>query len=240
MAGEERRRLEEAARRFVEELAEDFATSVPRVRVYGRGEEERVCGVEAAACYNERTREIMVHEDWADSVGTLLHEFAHHLQLEEAEGDPDRAYTHIEEPHCRRPHEAAAKWFADNYWEFYAKRYRAILSGEAGPRRDGRPLCGFSAARLWEAIGRLDSLFGRLGRRSRAGEREAMEVGEALAVMDIALAAFMRACGLGGKRDRILAGRDEMLERLKREGFGGAQEHLGRLTAAIREALARE
>ena len=239
MAGEERRRLEEAARRFLEEVAEDFATSVPRVRVYGREEAEKVCGIEAAACYSERAREIMVHEDWADDTNTLLHEFAHHLQLEEAEGDPDRAYSHFEEPHCRRPHEIAAKWFADNYWEFYAKRYRAILSGEAGPKRDGRSLCGFSAARLWETIGRLDSLFGRLGRR-RVGEREAREVEETLAAMDIALAAFVRACGLGGKRDRILAERDEMLERLKREGFGEAREHLGRLAAAIREALARE
>jgi len=145
-----RRRLRAAARRLLEEAARDFRTSAPGVRVASPAEVRELCNVEAAACYLAGRKEIVVDERWAAHTGTLLHEFAHHLQLEESGGDPYRAFTDLGKPHCERPHEIAAKWFADDFADFYKRRHEALLGGAGDPRRDGALACGFSVATLWK------------------------------------------------------------------------------------------
>ena len=245
---ETRRRLEEAARRFLEEVAEDFRTSAPGVRVADREEVRRVCGADAAACYVAARREILLGEGAAGDVGTLLHEFAHHLQLEEAEGSPERAFSGFDRPHCERPHEVAAKAFAADFFPFYAKRYRAILSGETGPKRDGALACGFSVATLWKRAEEGGFLLLGSAERVRelgspeAAERTAREFAASIAPeLELLVAAAGRACGGDPSGRREAALRVRSAAELAREGrYARAQEHLEYARDRLRDSLVRE
>ena len=236
-----RRRLRAAARRLLEEAARDFRTSAPGVRVASPAEVRELCNVEAAACYLAGRKEIVVDERWAAHTGTLLHEFAHHLQLEESGGDPYRAFTDLGKPHCERPHEIAAKWFADDFADFYKRRHEALLGGARGPRRDGGLACGFAALRFWQrAEGAARELEGLGAARRPPTEWERDRARSTAEAARFYAAAFARACGVGDRLGEVLTDVDWALMMAEGGDFLGAAERLRRARASALLALRRE
>ena len=190
-----RRGLGEAAQRLLEELARDFGTSVPGLAVArGAAELREACGMaEVAGCYRFKERTIVLSESMLGSVETILHEFAHHLQLELHDGDWLAAFGFTRVPHCQRPHEARAKAFASWLAPFYERRFKRILEGsEGGAGR--RELCEHVASVLaGEVGGRAPKLLEKAKRGARSGVDELFRLAGNVGFM---LEAARRACGL--------------------------------------------
>jgi hypothetical protein len=190
-----RRGLGEAAQRLLEELARDFGTSVPRLAVArGAAELREACGMaEVAGCYRFEERTIVLSESVLGSVETILHEFAHHLQLELHDGDWLAAFGFTRVPHCQRPHEARAKAFASWLAPLYERRFKRILEGsEGGAGR--RELCEHVASVLAREVGgRAPKLLEEARRGARSGVDELFRLAGNVGFM---LEAARRACGL--------------------------------------------
>jgi hypothetical protein len=190
-----RRGLGEAAQRLLEELARDFGTSVPRLAVArGAAELREACGMaEVAGCYRFKERTIVLSENMLGSVETILHEFAHHLQLELHDGDWRAAFGFTQAPHCQRPHEARAKAFASWLAPLYERRFKRILEGSGGGA-GRRELCEHVASVLAREVGEHAP---KLLEEARRGARSA--IGELYRLADsvgFMLGAARRACSL--------------------------------------------
>jgi hypothetical protein len=184
-----RRGLGEAAQRLLEELARDFGTSVPGLAVArGAAELREACGMaEVAGCYRFKERTIVLSESMLGSVETILHEFAHHLQLELHDGDWLAAFGFTQMPHCQRPHEARAKAFASWLAPLYERRFKRILEGR-------RELCEHMASVLAGEVGRrAPKLLEEARRGARSGVDELFRLAGNVGFM---LEAARRACGL--------------------------------------------
>jgi hypothetical protein len=192
-------RIEEAARKLVEELAEDFAVPAPRVRVVGASEVLRRCGALAGGCYDHRSGEIVLSWEAAVDVESVLHEFAHHLQYEMAGRNPEKAFSGFDRPHCERPHEAAAKHFAGSFASFYKSRYLKMLGGAERPKADGRRVCGYGAAHLMKAVDERAAPLLELAEEERgwglSGKAAAEELARLVPALGFEAGAAARACG---------------------------------------------
>jgi len=190
-----RRRPGEAAQKLLEELARDFGTSAPKLRVVGSPAERlEACGdAEVAGCYRFKEGVVVLSEEMLESVETLLHEYAHHLQLALHDGDWRTAFADTWSPHCRRRHEAEAKAFASWLTPFYKRRFEKILEGSEGGA-DRERLCGHIAAIVEREVGRRAP---KLLEEAKRGAWHA--VGELYRLADnvgFMLSAARRACGL--------------------------------------------
>ena len=122
-------RVEKIARKFIGGVAQDFNVDPPEVSV-SEEEAKKECP-HACGCYDYRRKKIILSPR-CFTLETLLHEFAHHLQLAKAKGDPYEAYKELSRTHCERPHEVEAKGFSRGYSSYYSKFYH----------------------RMWEEVGR--------------------------------------------------------------------------------------
>lgn len=108
----------EKVKKVVEMIAEDFDVPPPDVVI----DEEtflKACGENAAGCYGWKEKTILVNPKHV-TLSTILHEFAHHLQLIRSGGDPDKAYSDLDKVHCKRAHEREAKNFEKAFWYYYS------------------------------------------------------------------------------------------------------------------------
>ena len=108
-------------------VTSDFGISEPpAVEVRPQYITEHVCGVLAIACLRRKvitlSREIFGPGKLLESLETVLHEFAHYLQLVRANFNESAAFGPEEEyykVHCNRRHEREAKEFASKYFKTY-------------------------------------------------------------------------------------------------------------------------
>jgi hypothetical protein len=121
--------LRKALEKVLEEMASDFGVDAPRVKVVDDEGIRSGCDTYACGCYNYKERTIYLHERCASSLETLLHEFAHHLQLIMAGGDPYKAYSDFGKSHCQRSHESWAKIFARVYYDYYEEEWDKVVKG---------------------------------------------------------------------------------------------------------------
>jgi len=127
----ERRRLERlsmAANLMMTYLCQDFRVppaQCPMVTVASGEEVREKCGADACGCYLFREGEIILSPECAE-LKALLHEFCHHLQFLDAGGDPKRAYSDFDKPHCQRPHEREAKLFETIFRLFYGETWDKV------------------------------------------------------------------------------------------------------------------
>ena len=221
-----RRRPGEAAQKLLEELAGDFGTSVPKLRVVGSPAEMReACGnAEVAGCYRFKEGVIVLSEEVLGSVETVLHEYAHHLQLELHDGDWRTAFADTWSPHCQRRHEAEAKAFASWLAPFYKRRLKRILEGSEGGA-DRERLCEHIAATVAREVGRRAP---KLLEKARRGARRA--VGELYRLADnvgFVLSAARRACGLEASGAvAVELGLGRVAELAERGAYAEAEEEL--------------
>ena len=237
-------RVEEAARKLVAELAEDFAVPAPRVRVAGVSEVLRRCGALAGGCYDHRSGEIVLSWETAVDAESVLHEFAHHLQYEMAGRDPEKAFPDFEKPHCRRPHEAAAKHFAGSFANFYKSRYNRMLGGTEKPKADGRRVCGYGAAHLTKAIDERAIPFVGIAEAARrwglSGEGAVEELLRLIPALKFEVGAVARACGADPADEREVERLLEWAVAKATEGdFEGARRGLETAKERILDMLRR-
>mgnify|MGYP000082397507 CR=1 FL=1 len=142
MSDEKASRLAGAVNWLLTLMCKDFNVPMekcPLAEVVPNEEIEKKCGVDACGCYDYVRQEIILSTKCAD-LGSVLHEFKHHLQFLDAGENPDKAFTGYDKPHCRRPHERDAKNFTTVFYRFYIDAWDEIRRREGlGEEKHGKP-----------------------------------------------------------------------------------------------------
>jgi len=114
--------LERKVKEFINKVSSDFGVSTPKVR-FARP-------ADVAGWYDEYGKEIVLNSECVN-LGTVLHEFAHHLQ--NLRGVLARvSREEFGKVHCERGFEREAKGFAAAYQDFYRDTWKKIVGVESG------------------------------------------------------------------------------------------------------------
>jgi hypothetical protein len=118
----------EKVRKFLEILSADFGVRPPRINL-----EETLGGMDVVAWYLGANRTITLRKGLEPTLDVLLHEFYHHLELEQiAAGRWKRKLEpsgELLKPHCERIFERKAKFFASDFYDFYKEVWEKLVRG---------------------------------------------------------------------------------------------------------------
>ena len=138
--------LEQRVKKFIEIVSKDFSLSSPDVKVLDSV--ENICGPNTNGCYHADSRTIYLKTDAANSVITVLHEFAHYIQHYLADWDTQRAFppSDFEKRWEERQHEREATQFSDELFGAYADLFYKIIENKRYKVTDGKAICGYVAS----------------------------------------------------------------------------------------------
>lgn len=154
--------LEQRVKKFIEIVSKDFSLSSPDVKVLDSV--ENICGPNTNGCYHADSKTIYLKTDAANSIITVLHEFAHYIQHYLAGWDAQKAFppSDFTKKWEERRHEREAVQLSSELFGAYASLFDKIIKNKRFKVTDGKAICGYVASdiilkNMEAAIDYLDS-----------------------------------------------------------------------------------
>jgi len=124
--------LERKVKEFIDKVSSDFGVPAPKVQILPHEEMSKIY-TETAGWYDSTEERLVLNADCI-SLGTVLHEYTHHLQFLRSGRDRSTAFPlrELSKLHCERSFEREAKGFALVYEGFYRDTWKKIVGVERG------------------------------------------------------------------------------------------------------------